>query len=316
MARAPLVLLCDHRGATSQFERLQAALGPDYRLVHSSNLRTSLERLAAEAPSVLVVDPLVLGRGGELIALKHARGRDQDLPLLVVVDGGKAGLALDALSGVELGPWDLIDRGASDAEFRMRVGRLATEGRLRREMRDLRHRASHDDRTDLLRPDAFEARLHEHFAAARRHGLDLALVLLDLDRFGTINKELDHTIGDLVIAQVGEVVRKSLRTEDVAGRLGGDEFAAVLPYTRRADAATVVERLREGIKRLSGRPVGAAQDVAVSASIGFETFDGQDLGDAMQLRQHAERALREAKRQGGDQVVYFRSLTGPRRSDV
>ncbi len=290
-------------------ERLQAALGA-FRVQVTSNVRDSLHQLCAEAPAVLIVDPLSSGGGSEVLALKHARGRDQELPLLLVVDDEHTAAVLEGLRGLDLGLWDVIERGASDAEYQMRVARLEGEGRVRREMRALRHRASHDDRTDLLRVEAFEGRLLEHFSAAQRHGLDLALVLIDLDRFGAINKEHDHTIGDLVIAHVGEVVRRNLRTEDVAGRLGGDEFAVVLPYTRRADAARVVERLREEIKRISGRPAGASQDVLVSASIGFETFDGQDMKGVSELRQHAERALREAKRKGGNQVVYFRAIDG------
>jgi diguanylate cyclase (GGDEF)-like protein len=119
-------------------------------------------------------------------------------------------------------------------------------------MSELRHRASHDDRTDLLRPQAFQARLVEHFSAAQRHKLELALVLLDMDKFGAVNKRHDHTVGDLLIARVGEVIRRNLRTEDVAGRLGGDEFAVLLPYTGKINAARVVNRLRVEIAKLSG----------------------------------------------------------------
>ncbi|MFT5689668.1 MAG: diguanylate cyclase (GGDEF)-like protein, partial [Planctomycetota bacterium] len=153
-----------------------------------------------------------------------------------------------------------------------------------------------------------EARLVEHFSAAQRHGHDIALVLIDLDRFGLINKEHDHTIGDAIIGMVGGAIRETLRTEDVAGRLGGDEFAVLLPYTRKIDAAHVVNRLREEIKKLSGRPQGAKSHVAVSASIGFETFNGKDIESHEKLRNHAEQALRASKVAGGNCANYYRSL--------
>ena len=78
------------------------------------------------------------------------------------------------------------------------------------------------------------------------------LVILDLDDFGRINKEFDHTVGDLVISRVGDVIKHSLRAEDIGGRLGGDEFAVLLPYTDQVDAAKVVSRLRRSIEALSG----------------------------------------------------------------
>jgi diguanylate cyclase (GGDEF)-like protein len=159
-----------------------------------------------------------------------------------------------------------------------------------------------------LRPNAFQARLLEHFSAAQRHHHDLALVLIDLDRFGAINKEHDHTVGDDVISRVGDAIRRTLRVEDVAGRLGGDEFGVLLPYTGKINAALVVNRLRQEIARCSGQPEGANSHIDCSASIGFETYDGEDIDSLETLRRHSERALRVAKVQGGDQGVYYRSL--------
>jgi diguanylate cyclase (GGDEF)-like protein len=95
----------------------------------------------------------------------------------------------------------------------------------------------------------------------------------------------------------------------VAGRLGGDEFGVLLPYTRKVDAASVVQRLLDEIRGLSGPVPGHAEPLAVSASIGFETFSGRDLESVDELRAHAERALLHAKRRGGDQGIYFRGLT-------
>jgi diguanylate cyclase (GGDEF)-like protein len=110
-----------------------------------------------------------------------------------------------------------------------------------------------------------------------------------------------------VISQVGGSIRAALRTEDVAGRLGGDEFAVVLPYTRTNDAAHVVQRLLDAIRGLSGPMPGARGTIDVSASIGFETFDGTDLDSSDTLRVHAEEALRLAKQGGGNRGVYFRA---------
>jgi diguanylate cyclase (GGDEF)-like protein len=190
----------------------------------------------------------------------------------------------------------------------LRIERLLALAGAQVEIADLRHRALHDDRTDLLRPAAFEQRLLEHFSASERHHLSMALVLIDLDAFGRVNKDYDHTVGDRVIECVGVAIRSALRAEDVAGRLGGDEFAAILPYTGRIEAAHAVRRLRDEIRARGGRAEGLPPGHGVCASLGFETFDGSDLTSCAELRTHAEAALREAKLRGGDRGVYFRAL--------
>ncbi len=302
-----LILVCDHRGARLA-EKLHPLELEGCRTRISRSLRQSLEALAQERPAVLVLAPMGPEGGAEIEALHRTRARLGDVPLLIVQ--GPAGPAplLGSLRRIGAQGWDMIQPDASLDEFAMRIARLLEDRRRIAEMRELRHRASHDDRTDLLRPRAFQARLSEHVSAAGRHGLDLALVLIDLDQFGRINKEHDHTVGDALIARVGEVVRKTLRTEDIAGRLGGDEFAVLLPYTRYPAASNVVERLCAEIHKLAGRFGGTGEFIHVSASLGYETFSGKDLKSVAVLRTNAERALRAAKTAGGNRALYFRAL--------
>ena len=300
----PRLLVADHR-ATGLDRKLVFLGTRGFELQFSRSLRGSLRALEKEAPDLILLDPLTKSGEAELTAVDLARGA---IPLLVLCDRDDPEAALRAGGSLTHGAWDLCFRDARDEELELRLKRLLQFAGLLREMGELRHSASHDDRTDLLRPKAFQARLHEHFSAAQRHKLELAFALLDLDKFGAINKRHDHTVGDLLITRVGELIRRNLRTEDVAGRLGGDEFAVLLPYTSKISAARVVNRLRVEIARLSGKIEGAREEIPVSASIGFETYDGSDLDSAETLRRHAEQALRLAKRQGGDRGIYFRNL--------
>lgn len=297
------ILVADHRGGALEGRAAFLAARP-YELCRTSSLRGTVRQVAAFRPGLILLEPLTQSGIEELEAIELARG---DAQVLIQCDRDDLGAPLRAGRALSLGAWDLVFRDASDEELELRMARLLDHVRQLREMGELRHSASHDDRTDLLRPKAFQARLTEHFSAAQRHDLELALALLDLDKFGAINKRHDHTVGDLLIARVGEVIRRSLRTEDVAGRLGGDEFAVLLPYTGKINAARVVSRLRTEIAKLSGHIEGAREDVPVSASIGFETFDGSDLDSLETLRRHSEVALRLAKRRGGDQAIYYRN---------
>ena len=295
------------------------ALGVE--IVAVSSAAEARKRLEDEVFDVLVVDAKTFGDAkmfgqGQLRAPQGAPKRRTTAVLLVAdpADPIPAVVAGRALKG---SVWDLVHRDAPPEELLLRTDHLIEESRVREDLERARYHASHDDRTGLLRPARFEARLREHFSAAQRHRLELALVLVDMDDFGQVNKRYDHMVGDELIMRAGSVIRMSLRTEDVGARIGGDEFALILPYTQRVDAARVVSRLAGRFRALSGpaphrSPAAGDADravISVSASIGFETFDGSDLGSPEELRQHAEMALRAAKERGGSQGVYFRSLS-------
>jgi diguanylate cyclase (GGDEF)-like protein len=274
----------------------------------SGSVVASADRLGAGVPHVLVLDPLVEGGRAELETILAKTAPDARPAVLLLFDPLRPEASLATRTTLELATFDLAPRGAKAEEIAMRVDRLVLERAREREVIELRHRAMHDDGTGLLRPRAFQARLVEHFGAAQRHTLELALVLIDLDRFGSVNKSFDHVVGDRILAKVGEAVRKALRAEDVAGRIGGDEFAVLLPYTKKVDAAHVALRLLQEIRAVSGRFDGAATPIQVTTSLGFETFDGRDLANVELLRSHAELALRAAKSAGGDRGLYYRSL--------
>jgi diguanylate cyclase (GGDEF)-like protein len=307
--RLARILLCDHRGEGLS-ESLLGLSAVGYVIEVSQSVRESRERLATLAPDLVILDPLAGGGSLELGQIQDALS-NETRPLLLVADPINPLPVL--LTSRSAGEWpvDIVHRDAPFEEFLLRIERLHRSAEGAAELDEMRYRAAHDDRTDLLRPAIFQTRLREHFSAAQRHQLDLALALLDLDDFGSINKQFDHTVGDQVITSVGAVIRDSLRTEDVGGRIGGDEFAIILPYTRRVDAARVVHRMKEAVRSLSGpleMPGGGRSDVSIRASIGFETYNGLDLESVETLRRHSEFALRAAKRRGGSCAVYYRNI--------
>lgn len=308
------VLVADHRGA-GLAEFVPALARGGYVVTFCDSVSATRAALSREAFGVVVLDPLAPG-GATEAELVARTGSQAPRPLLLVADPGPPPPAatVRALVGI---PTDLVQRNATSEELVLRLERLLEQAALRAELLRVRYEAHHDDRTGLLRPAPFQQRMREHFSAAQRHGLALALVLVDLDRFGRVNKDFDHTVGDELIARTGSVILRCLRAEDVGARLGGDEFAVALPYTQPVDAARVVQRLLGEIHGLSGpAPLGHGPrgTLEVSASIGFETFDGRDLDSVEALRRHAEAGLREAKQRGGNTAVYFRSLSGTART--
>lgn len=310
---APVVLWCDHRGA-GWAERSRPLLERGWDLRLSSTLADSAKLANSAQATVAVVDRLSHQSGRELEALIQSAAHG--LGVLAVVDDLAPASPWEQPQSWPGTPWDVVRRGATLDELALRIELLHRQVASHRESARLRHLATHDDRTDLLRPHVFQAQLRAHFSASQRHHLHMALLVIDLDEFGSINKLYDHTLGDEVITSVGQAIRSALRAEDVAARLGGDEFGVLLPYTRKVDAASVVLRLLESIGGLACRAPTSDEQVRVTASIGFETFGGADLRSVEELRLHAEESLRQAKRSGGDRGVYYRSLDAPIRRDV
>ena len=311
------LLIADH-GNSGLREALRPLEALGLELVPSSTPETTLSLMERGE-----VELLVLERGQferlRRDMLQRATDRPRPIPVLLVTENAEAMSAIIAGRTIRGTPWDLVRADAPVEEFLLRSEQLLERADVLNQLAKARYQASHDDLTGLLRPRPFGERLREHFSATQRHRLELALILIDLDDFGRVNKEFDHTVGDEVIARVGETIRTSLREEDIGGRLGGDEFALILPFTSRVDAARVVARLAARIRGLSGPPTGLRpfvdqqrgdprRSIRVSGSLGFETYDGHDLGTLEELRLHAEQALHIAKGNGGNQGVYFRSL--------
>jgi diguanylate cyclase (GGDEF)-like protein/putative nucleotidyltransferase with HDIG domain len=124
--------------------------------------------------------------------------------------------------------------------------------------------AATDPLTRLANHRAFHERLREELSRALRHERPLALALLDVDHFKSINDSLGHERGDAVLAAVAATLSDVARAEDVLARLGGDEFALLMPDTTEEQALAAVERARSAIAAIE---LGDGLRVTVSAGI-------------------------------------------------
>ncbi len=138
--------------------------------------------------------------------------------------------------------------------------------------------------------------------AARARG-PAALLLLDMDRFKTVNDSLGHAAGDEVLRQVAQRLLGALRESDTLARLGGDEFVVLLPGCTAEDGLQVADKLREALQAPLTLENGRLQ-LPMTASIGVCAYP-LDGGDLDQLLKNADIAMYEAKRAGRDCARYF-----------
>ena len=174
---------------------------------------------------------------------------------------------------------------------------------------EMRFSAYHDPLTRLPNRALFQDRLAQEVGRARRAGCNSAVLLLDLDRFKTINDTLGHDAGDKLLVEVARRLKSRTRQGDTIARLGGDEFVLIASGLRyREDAAAVAEQLLAVLKP----PIRIDEhELHVSASVGIAIFpDDGDAGPS--LLKNADMALYRAKELGRDNYQVFEAKLNQR----
>lgn len=166
---------------------------------------------------------------------------------------------------------------------------------------DQRRLAITDALTGLHTRRYLEARLPAEVARARRAGGSLAVFIVDVDRFKSINDRYGHPAGDRALTEIAGRLRAGARRGDLLARYGGEEFALLVPGARAGELTAIAERLR---CLVSGEPVPLAADgwVAVTVSVGAASYPGHG-GCPEELIATADRALYAAKAAGRNHVV-------------
>ncbi len=166
----------------------------------------------------------------------------------------------------------------------------------------IHHMAHHDALTGLPNRLALEARLEQSLAEADRNRRSVALMFIDLDRFKIINDTLGHHVGDLLLIEVAQRLRHTVRFSDTVARLGGDEFVVVLPALEDPAVATTVAG---SILAALGAPYLIEDKVLHSTpSIGVSIYP-QDGGDVATVMKYADTAMYHAKESGRNGFQFF-----------
>jgi len=183
--------------------------------------------------------------------------------------------------------------------------------------RSLRHTrllkdARADSKTGLLNAATWEHESAVEVARAVRTRTPLAVAMVDIDRFKTINDMYGHLLGDQVLQEIARTLTTELRDYDRAGRFGGEEFSVLLPQTKATDAIRIAERIRSKIAGLSVIAPGAAggERVHVTVSIGVAALDVGTDRTLPELLAAADAAMYRAKRCGRDQVQMISTTRG------
>ena len=220
--------------------------------------------------------------------------RTKHIPVIVMtgLDSVKA-----ELKGLALGAVDFLRKPFVPEIVRARV---STQLALVDAKAKLVRMAMVDPLTDCFNRRHFMNAAEMEMSRRKRHSYSLVVAVLDVDNFKEVNDTYGHEAGDLVLREIANCCKNTVRYEDTLGRMGGEEFAVLLPEADIRGAFDVLERVREKVGAINFTHNGRAFHVTIS--IGLTEVEANDNAVNAAL-DRADQALYKAKRGGRDAVI-------------
>ncbi|MGB9678028.1 MAG: GGDEF domain-containing protein, partial [Candidatus Ratteibacteria bacterium] len=166
-----------------------------------------------------------------------------------------------------------------------------------------------DALTDVYNRRFFNIRLKEEFAKAKREGYPISIMISDLDNFKKYVDKFGHPMGDIILKEVSEVIRLSLRETDIICRFGGDELVYILPFSASSQAKVSAERIKNNVQNFKFLKEYVTEDVHLTLSFGIASFPEHGNSEN-EILSKADRALFIAKNTGKNKIIIYEEKGG------
>lgn len=246
-------------------------------------------------PSLITLDLNMEGLDGfEILRQLKSNAATQQIPVIILsTQSGRE----DKVRAFDLGAIDFIAKPFEFTELKVRVRSAIRVYQL---VQMLAQKAKVDGLTGLWNRTFFEGRWNEEYARASRYNHPLSLLMLDADRFKSINDEFGHPAGDALLQGLARLLVRECRQTDLACRYGGEELVVILPGTTSSEATILAERIRKAIE-LTVWPRHPSRRVTVS--IGVAGCNGAPNLSAEKWIELVDQNLYQAKHEGRNRVV-------------
>lgn len=172
---------------------------------------------------------------------------------------------------------------------------------LRMQEATLKMKAETDSLTGLLNRESFMEVLTRRLRESKLSGQHVSVLMMDLDKFKSINDTYGHGNGDIILKAFADVLKEVLRHEDAIARIGGDEFEAVLPGVGRKDAAEIANRILNAANR---KIIQLGSDVQIQMKLSIGICDNEIASSAEEILKLADQAMYRSKNQDGNCYVF------------
>jgi len=298
----PLVLLVEDNESDAELVRYFLKDLP-LQLQRLSNGEEAVELCQTGRVDLMLLDILLPGLNGFEVC-RRVKGSDKgkDLPIVVITCLEDMDSRLKCL---ELHADDFLVKPIIGRELQARVKILLEKksqlDRLRSHYEEALNSAIVDWLTGLYNHGYFKKFLDLEIKKSLRQRYPVTLIMIDIDNFKAVNDAYGHPTGDLILQELAQVVRKSVREVDLVARYGGDEFAVVLPYSDGHRALRVAHRIDQAIKTHGFSPKASAPKNRLTVSMGVAGYP-EDAVHVDELIHSADQKLYTAKTKGKNQI--------------
>ena len=264
---------------------------------------------AVGQPDVYLIDSDVGSEGGGLRLMSELLSRSASRNAAFCMFNQSGASHLPAMA-FDLGANDVVDQKISPSELAVRLHTLVMRKReldqMRASVQDGLRLAMIDPLTGLHNRRYGLAQLNAIASQSQLEGSEFAVMVVDLDRFKSVNDRWGHAAGDAVLIEISSRLAANLRASDLVARIGGEEFLIALPATTRAEAGIVAQRLCQAAE---SQPVVLADGTAIQVTISIGmTIDGGVAEPGLSLNvadivDQADRALMKSKSGGRNKVT-------------
>ncbi|MCB0413917.1 MAG: diguanylate cyclase [Bdellovibrionales bacterium] len=240
-----------------------------------------------------------------LETLKYLRKKNEWVSTVFI--SGKTNVD-DVVVGLDAGADDYIKKPLDIRELlarvrcQLRIKQLHDDLRIANEK--LSHQVEIDDLTGLFNMKSIPAKIENELARARRYGRNIAVIMMDMDKFKMVNDNHDHLFGSFVLAEVGALISNNIRKVDFAARYGGDEFLIVLTEVDLAGVLGFTRRFKELVKDYEFRNEEHHCNLTVSLGFAISTTEANNI-NSTEIMKAADRALYAAKHSGRNCIRYI-----------
>ncbi|CAN5690378.1 diguanylate cyclase [soil metagenome] len=292
----PQVLLVDDSVDVHRLVKARLRSEP-VDLISATSGAEALALAASAAPALILLDlDMPVLDGFEVLRRLKGDGATHNIPVIIISGMNNSA---DKVTAFDLGAVDYLIKPVDFPELK---ARMRSALRTQQLMVMLAERAEIDGLTGLSNRQQFNKRWEQEFSAHQRYGAPLSLLMLDIDHFKKVNDTYGHPAGDEVLQGFAKIIRKCIRTTDVACRFGGEEFAVIMPHTPANDGGVVAERIRSALLEAVWP---RHNDHRITVSIGCGGASGMIQGlSAEAWVEFCDQALYAAKRGGRDRVVH------------
>ncbi len=273
-----------------------------YEPITVNNGADALESIKQKECPVVLLDWMMPGMDG-IEVCREIRMLDSEKVCYIIINSAREG-SDDISRALKAGANDYISKNTDSVELKARIGAGVRTAQLEKKLIDLNNRLKYlvrvDSLTGLLNHAAILKELSIELDRGRRDATSTSILMLDLDRFKTVNDTYGHQTGDEVLIRFSDLLTQSCRSFDRIGRYGGEEFLIVLPRTEEEECIAIGNRIRTRTGTL--QIVNEIQNLRITCSIGCCTTLNSEKR-SFSLIAAADSALFRAKKAGRNLVM-------------